>query len=280
MAATLGRKLLAGPRSQQPWICSSCRYISSGPVLQSGHNRWSTIRHDKGKNDAAKSKERQVFSKDLIQASKLYGPDPKTNPRLALVIANAKRSGMPKPTIEAAIARGQGITAAGAALESLTIEGMLPSSVAVVVECLTDQKARVLQDIRHIIKHSGGVNTPTSYLFEKKGKISFERKPDLDVDSYLEPAIDAGATDVEGDENDRLIVYTEHTATKSVADKMSASTDLITESIDIIWDPKEDTLVNIESEEVLGVIENILDNIRDDPSVQDIYVNCPNISTQ
>ncbi|EEQ30310.1 hypothetical protein McanMca71_002194 [Microsporum canis] len=279
MATPLRRKLLTNPRIQQTWICNSCRYISSGPILQSGHNRWSTIRHDKGKNDAAKSKERQIFSKDIIQASKLYGPDPKSNPRLALVIANAKRSGMPKPTIEAAIARGQGITAAGAALESLTIEGMLPHSVAVVVECLTDQKARALQDIRAIIRHSGGSNTPTSYLFEKKGKIVFEPKPGLDVDSYLELAIDAGATDVEGDENNRLIVYTEHTATKSVADKMSATTDLVTESIDIIWDPNQDTLVKIESEEALSTVENIINSLRDDPSVQDIYVNCPDIST-
>lgn len=209
----------------------------------------------------------------------VYGPDPKSNPRLALVIANAKRSGMPKPTIEAAIARGQGITAAGAALESLTIEGMLPHSVAVVVECLTDQKARALQDIRAIIRHSGGSNTPTSYLFEKKGKIVFEPKPGLDVDSYLELAIDAGATDVEGDENNRLIVYTEHTATKSVADKMSATTDLVTESIDIIWDPNQDTLVRVESEEALSTVENIVSSLRDDPSVQDIYVNCPDIST-
>ncbi|KAF3490644.1 uncharacterized protein GIQ15_00161 [Arthroderma uncinatum] len=209
----------------------------------------------------------------------VYGPDPKSNPRLALVIANAKRSGMPKPTIEAAIARGQGINTAGTALESLTIEGMLPSSVAVVVECLTDQKARALQDIRAIIKRSGGANTPTSYLFEKKGKIVFERKPDLDVDKYLEPAIDAGATDVEGDEDNRLIVYTEHTATKSVADKLSTTTDLITESIDIIWDPNQDTLVNIESEEALSTVENIVNELRDDPSVQDIYVNCPDIST-
>ncbi|EGD93349.1 transcriptional regulatory protein [Trichophyton mentagrophytes] len=280
MAATLGRRLFSSPRIQLSWTCSSCRYISSSQILQSGHNRWSTIRHDKGKNDAAKSKERQIFSKDIIQASKLYGPDPKTNPRLALVIANAKRSGMPKPTIEAAIARGQGITAAGAALESLTIEGMLPHSVAVVVECLTDQKARALQDIRAIIRHSGGSNTPTSYLFEKRGKIVFEQKPDLDVDSYLELAIDAGATDVEGDENNRLIVYTEHTATKAVADKMSAATDLVTESIDIIWDPNQDTLVKLESEEARGTVENIVNELRDDPSVQDIYINCPDIPTQ
>ncbi|DAA76667.1 TPA_exp: Uncharacterized protein A8136_7344 [Trichophyton benhamiae CBS 112371] len=280
MAATLGRRLFSSPRIHPSWTCSSCRYISSSQILQSGHNRWSTIRHDKGKNDAAKSKERQIFSKDIIQASKLYGPDPKTNPRLALVIANAKRSGMPKPTIEAAIARGQGITAAGAALESLTIEGMLPHSVAVVVECLTDQKARALQDIRAIIRHSGGSNTPTSYLFEKRGKIVFEQKPDLDVDSYLELAIDAGATDVEGDENNRLIVYTEHTATKAVADKMSTATDLVTESIDIIWDPNQDTLVKLESEEARGTVENIVNELRDDPSVQDIYINCPDIPTQ
>ncbi|OAL75477.1 hypothetical protein A7D00_1076 [Trichophyton violaceum] len=263
-------------------VRSRRRGLTSSRSFKGGRVRIGSyfFKHDKGKNDAAKSKERQIFSKDIIQASKLYGPDPKTNPRLALVIANAKRSGMPKPTIEAAIARGQGITAAGATLESLTIEGMLPHSVAVVVECLTDQKARALQDIRAIIRHSGGSNTPTTFLFEKRGKIVFEQKPDLDVDSYLELAIDAGATDVEADENNRLIVYTEHSATKAVADKMSAATDLVTESIDIIWDPNQDTLVKLESEEARGTVENIVNELRDDPSVQDIYINCPDIPTQ
>ncbi|KAK2747099.1 hypothetical protein FQN57_002354 [Myotisia sp. PD_48] len=278
MTTIFTRQLLSHSRPRERWTCIQCRFIANSATLQSGHNRWSTIRHDKGKNDAAKSKERQIISHNIVQASKLYGPDQKSNPRLALLIQSAKRSGMAKATIESAIAKGQGHTPAGAALEALTIEAMLPSSVAIVVECLTDQKARALQDVRAIIKQSGGTVTPTSYLFEKRGKIMFEKKPNLDVDSYLEPAIDAGATDVDSDEDGRLIVYTEHTTTKSVADKLSSTTDLSTESIDIIWDPIKDTLATVESDEAAGVVQNIINLLRDDPSVQGIYLNCPSIA--
>ncbi|KAL1960033.1 hypothetical protein VTO42DRAFT_205 [Malbranchea cinnamomea] len=273
MATVLGRRYLCGSRPAQPWICGGCRGFSSNPIRPAGHSHWATIKHDKSKNDAVKSRERQVLSKEIANLSKYYGPDPKDNPRLALAIANAKRCGMPKSTIENAIARGQGLSTSGAPLESLTIEAMLPGSVAIVVECLTDQKGRALQEIRHIIKDHGGTTTPTSFLFEKKGKIVFEKKPGLSVDDYLERAIDAGATDLDADSDGRLIVFTEHTDTKKVADVLSASTGLKVESADIIWDPNKDTVVTIESEEVLKEVEEALESIREDPSVQEIYTN-------
>ena len=202
-----------------------------------------------------------------------YGPNPKENPRLALAIVNAKRSGMAKSTIEYAIAKGQGLSSSGAPLEPLTIEAMLPGSTAIVVECLTEQKGRALQEIRHIIKEAGGMVTPTSYLFEKKGKVVFEKQPDVNVDDYLEPAIDAGASDVDADAEGRLVVFTQHNETKKVADALSESTGLKVESSEIIWDPNRDTMVTIESEEAAKELEQALENIREDPSVQEIYVN-------
>ncbi|KAK2803847.1 hypothetical protein FQN50_006854 [Emmonsiellopsis sp. PD_5] len=221
----------------------------------------------------AKSKERVLIARDLINASKLFGADPKENPRLALVLTKAKRSGMSKSTIEAAIARGQGISPSGAALESVTIEALLPSSVAAVIECMTDQKARTLQEVRFIIKDRGGTVTPTSYLFEKKGRIVFEKVEDLNVDDYLEQAIDAGALDVDADEQGRLRVFTEHTDTKAVGDKLSAATGLKIETSEIIWDPNKDTMVTLGSEEDASHLENIINAIREESSVQDVYIN-------
>lgn len=205
---------------------------------------------------------------------KVYGPDPGSNLKLALAIANAKRSGMSKVTMESAIAKGQGLTTSGAPLELLTIEAMFPGSVAMVIECMTDQKARTLQEVRHIIKEAGGHVTPTTFLFEKKGKIVFEKDPeDRSTDDHLESAIDAGATDVDTDSEGRLVVYTEPAMTKSVGETLSTAIGLKIESLDIIWDPNKDTMVSVSDEETLSQLDEFLDDIREEHTLQEIYIN-------
>ncbi|KMP09564.1 hypothetical protein CIRG_09734 [Coccidioides immitis RMSCC 2394] len=275
MATVLGRRFFGSPRIVlQPWTCGSCRSMSHSSSLQAGHSKWANIKHIKGRNDAAKTNERQIISQELMQSSKLYGPDPGSNTKLAAIIANAKRSGMSKATIESAIAKGQGISMSGAPLEPLTIEAMLPGSVAVVIECQTDQKGRTLQDVRHMIKEAGGIVTPTTFLFEKKGKIAFEKDPkSRSTDDYLESAIDAGAIDVDADAEGRLIVYTEPAMTKSVGEAISTSTGLKIETLDIIWDPNQDTMVTLSSEEAANELDEFLDNVREETTVQEIYMN-------
>jgi transcriptional/translational regulatory protein YebC/TACO1 len=180
---------------------------------------------------------------------------------------------MPKALIEASIARGQGVSASGQALEAVTIEAMLPGSVAAVIECLAENKARVLQDVRHAVKDNGGVVTPTTYLFEKKGRIVFEKQDGLNLDDYLDPAIEAGATDVDTDEDGRLVVYTESTETRAVGEALSRTTELTVERSEIIWDPNKETQVKLEKEEDVQNFEEALSAIRDDSSVRDIYLN-------
>ncbi|KAJ9267086.1 hypothetical protein DTO212C5_6151 [Paecilomyces variotii] len=255
------------------WVCDSCRAFSTSTPLFSGHSRWSTIKHDKAKNDKAKSKERAIISKEIINASQMWGPDPKFNPRLNLAITNAKRAGLPKASIEASIARGQGISVSGEALEPVTIEAMLPGAVAAVIECLTDQKARVLQDVRFIIKDAGGTVTPTTFLFEKKGRILFEHKDGLNPDDYLDQAIEAGATDIETDDEGRLVMFTEPTETKNVGETFTKATDLKIEKLEIIWDPNKDTLVKVENEKDVQQLEDLLGDIREEPSIHGIYLN-------
>lgn len=203
----------------------------------------------------------------------MYGPDPKFNPRLSLAISNAKKAGLPKISIETSIARGQGISSSGAALEPVTIEAIFPASVAAIIECQTDQKARVLQDIRYTIKEMGGTVTPTSYLFERKGKIMFEKVDGLNVDDYLDQAIEAGALDVVEDEEGRLTVYTEHTDTKAASEKLVELTGLKVESCEVVWDPNKDTMVKVEDEEASKGLEDLIAAIREDSSVQEIYIN-------
>ncbi|KAJ5714827.1 Transcriptional regulator TACO1-like domain 2 [Penicillium malachiteum] len=254
-------------------VYNSCRSFSSAPALLSGHSKWATIRHDKAKNDKAKSKERQMVSKEISSATQLWGPDPKYNPRLTLALSNAKRASIPKIVIDAAIARGQGLSVTGQALEALTLEAMLPGSVAAVIECQTDQKLRVLQDVRHAIKTYGGTMTPTTFLFEKKGRVAMEKKDGVNADDYLDHAIEAGATDIITDENGRLVVFTDPSETKKVGEAFSKSAGLTIEELEIFWDPNPDTLVEVQDEEHVKSVDNILSALRDEPGVQDIYLN-------
>ncbi|KAI5301697.1 hypothetical protein KEM56_001454 [Ascosphaera pollenicola] len=254
---------------------TTTRWFSSSSLFQSGHSKWSTIKHDKAKNDKAKSRERSIISKDLIAASKQGGPDPKSNTRLALCISNAKRSGMAKGTIEAAIMRGQGINTSGAPLESLTLEAMLPGNVAAVIECLTESKQRLLQDIRFLIKNAGGNVTPTTFLFDKKGFCKFVLPEGKTADDYLEQAIDVGAEDISINEEGRLMVYTDPSETKTVGDQFAKVTGLEMESSDIFWDPKEETMVTLEGE-ALENVEDLIAKMEEDSGVQDIYLNMTN----
>lgn len=203
----------------------------------------------------------------------VWGPDPKYNPRLTLALSNAKRASIPKTVIEAAIARGQGLSVTGQALESLTIEAMLPGSVAAVVECQTDQKARVLQDVRYLIKNGGGTVTPTTFLFEKKGRVVMEKKEDLNADDYLDQAIEAGAMDLTTDDKGRLVVFTDPSETKAVGEAFAKLSGLTIEELEIFWDPNKDTLVEVQDESTAKGLEDLLTALREEPSVQDIYLN-------
>ncbi|KAE8372830.1 transcriptional regulator TACO1-like protein [Aspergillus bertholletiae] len=273
MTAIVNRGLLRKCAPAPSVCCYLCRGFASCSPSFAGHNRWSQIKHDKAKNDKAKSKERQIIGKEISSATQMWGADPKFNPRLTLALSNAKRAGIPKTVIEAAIARGQGISITGEALEQVTIEAILPHSVAAVIECQTDQKARILQDLRYAIKDAGGTVTPTTYLFEKKGKIIFEKQDGLNPDDYLDQAIEAGAMDITADEEGRLIVFTEPTETKSVGEALTKSSQLIIEELEIIWDPNQDTLVELTEDEHVREIEDILSTLREESSVRDIYLN-------
>lgn len=264
--------------SSQParFVCRRCqaRGFTSTGTFQSGHNRWSKIKHDKAKVDAGKNKQRSIFSAEIATASRLFGPDPNMNPRLADLINKAKREGFAKASIESAIARGQGRSTSGASLESVTIEAILPNNVAVIVDCETDSKLRTLAEVRLAIKESGGVSTPTSYLFAKKGRVTFEAKEGIGSDEVLEPALEAGATDVTEGEDGRVVVWTEPGETRAVGDAISKALDVQVASSEVIWDPNEDTKVEVPGEEAADELGAFLDNLQEKEStVQSIAMN-------
>ena len=135
---------------------------------------------------------------------------------------------------------------------------MIPPSVATVIECQTDSKLKTLQDIRQLIAKFGGTVTPTTYMFERKGKVVFEKVDGVGLDEVLEEVIEAGAIDVNEDDDGKIIIYTDPSSTKSVEEHLSDTLRFKVESSDIIWDANEDTKVTIESEAAAENLESFL----------------------
>jgi len=200
------------------------------------------------------------------------GEDPAFNPRLALAIATAKRGGFPKASIEIAIARGQGRSTSGAALETLTIEAVVPP-VALMIDCQTDSKARALQDLRLLLKNHGATQTPTAYLFEKRGRIKFHSKEGVGVDEVFDTALEAGALDVILDEDGRIVVDTEVEAIKTAESQIAEELELQLDSSETIWFPKADTKIESVDPGPMGELSKLQEALEEYPGVQGVYTN-------
>lgn len=167
------------------------------------------------------------------------------------------------------------MSASGVALESVTVEAIFPPSVAVVIECQTDNKLRILADIRHLVKQHQGNVTPTNYLFEKKGQIIFKPKEGLGADEVLDAALEAvpGVLDVVEGAEGRVVVFTEPADTKGTGEALSSALGLEVEESEIVWDPNEDTKVEIPDEETAQVLGGFAEKLQDISGVQAMYVN-------
>jgi YebC/PmpR family DNA-binding regulatory protein len=258
-------------QSGHSYVVPLAQYI--GSVLTC-HRKWASIKHDKAKNDAGRSKMRVLLTRDISNAVKLAGADPLMNPRLALALTTAKKNAVPKSTIEAAIARGQGLSASGAALEGLLLEAMLPPSIATIIECQTDNKLRALADLRVVVKDAGGQVGTVGFMFEKRGRIILRKKEGMGVDEILEDALDAGAEDVFEDVEGRINLYTEPAETKSIAETLAKKLEMEIEESEIIYDPNEETKVDLDDEEAAAKLSNFLDELQEIQGIQGVYMNC------
>lgn len=176
--------------------------------------------------------------------------------------------------MEAAIARGLGKSATGAVLENMIFEVIMPPSVAMIVDVATDNKNRANQDVKLVVKTHGGTVSPTNYLFEKKGRVVFEKdERNLGMAEVLDDAIEAGAQDVELDEDENIVVWTEPNETMSAATALQEKLNLKVQSSDVIWDANEDTKVSIPSEEAARNLSKFIEALRENPNVQGVYAN-------
>lgn len=235
----------------------------------SGHNKWSTIKHKKGKADAKRG---QVFSKlvkEIAVAARLGGGDPEGNPRLRQAVDRARAESMPKDNIERAIKKATG-EGGGAQYEQVQYEGYGPGGAAVLVEVLTDNRNRTVADIRHAFSKNKGNLGETGcvgWLFDAKGYIAVPRSA-ADEDRIMETAIEAGAEDVKesGDQWEILTATPDFYAVLEAIDKAGLPVD----SSSLTMIPKNTIkLEGKEAEQMLRLVEMLEDN--DD--VQNVYAN-------
>jgi YebC/PmpR family DNA-binding regulatory protein len=173
-----------------------------------GHSKWANIQHRKGAQDKRRGKLFTKLIREITVAARAGGADPGANPRLRLAIDKAKAQSMPKDNIDRAIKRGAG-DLEGADFEEIRYEGYGPGGVAVMVECMTDNRNRTVADVRHAFAKFGGnlgADGSVAYLFNQVGLISFA--PGADEDRLMELAIEAGAEDVQTNDDGSVEVLT------------------------------------------------------------------------
>ena len=233
----------------------------------SGHSKWANIKIKKVKTDAARGSIFTKIGREIAVAVKAGGPDPANNSKLRDVIAKAKQNNMPNDTINRSIKKASG-EQDGVNYESITYEGYGAGGVAVIVETLTDNRNRTAGDVRHLFDKYGGSLGQTgcvSYMFNKKGVIIADKS--MDEDDLMMTALDAGAEDVQADE-DVYEIYTAPADLYTVSDKLKeAGVNVLSADIDMIADNEIDPGAHLQS------IEKLIDMLEELDDVQNVYHN-------
>lgn len=165
----------------------------------SGHSKWATTKHKKAVIDARRAKSFAKLIKNIEVAAKIGGADPSGNPTLADAIQKAKKSSVPNDNIDRAVKRGAGLTGDAVDYQTIMYEGYGPGGVALLIECLTDNRNRAAAEVRTIMSRNGGTMADpgsVAYNFSRKGVIAISKTPGLTEDDVLQAVLDAGAEEV------------------------------------------------------------------------------------
>jgi YebC/PmpR family DNA-binding regulatory protein len=237
----------------------------------SGHSKWATTKHKKAVVDAKRGKLFAKLIKNVEVAARTGGGDPAGNPTLYDAIQKAKKSSVPNDNIDRAVRRGSGQEAGGATYENITYEGYAPGGVAVLVECLTDNRNRAASDVRVAFSRNGGALADpgsVSYLFNRKGVVIVTKTDGVAEDDVLGAVLDAGAEEV-NDLGDSFEVTSEATDVVAVRSALQdAGIDY--ESADIAFVPTME--VPIDEDQARRVFR-VIDALEDSDDVQDVYAN-------
>ena len=234
-----------------------------------GHSKWANIQHRKGAQDAKRGKLFTKLIREITVSARMGGGDAASNPRLRAAIDKALTANMTRDTIDRAVKRGSG-EADAENYEEVTYEGYGPNGVAVLVECLTDNRNRTVAEVRHAFsKHNGNLGTSGSvaYLFSRIGLLNYSE--DCDEDAIMEAALDAGAEDVVINDDRSIDVITAFEDYMKVKDAMVA-VGLTPDNADVSM--QASTSVDLELDDAQKII-NLVERLEDLDDVQKVYTN-------
>jgi len=237
----------------------------------SGHSKWATTKHKKAVVDAKRGKLFAKLIKTIEVAARTGGGDVSGNPTLADAIAGAKRLSVPNDNIERAVKRGSGELGDAAAYEEITYEAYGQGGVAILVECLTDNRNRAAAEVRTAINRNGGNPADpgsVSYLFARKGVVVVRRTDGLTEDDVLLAVLDAGAEEV-AEQDEAFEVVCDATDTHAVR-LACAAAGLDVESADIAWLPGMSIPLE---DEVARKVLKLVDALEDLDDVQNVWAN-------
>ena len=237
----------------------------------SGHSKWATTKHKKAVVDAKRGKMFAKLIKNIEVAARTGGSDPAGNPTLFDAIQKAKKSSVPNDNIDRAVKRGSGAEAGGAEYQTITYEGYGPNGVAVLVECLTDNRNRAASEVRVAMTRNGGTMADpgsVSYLFSRKGVVVVPKTDGLGEDDVLGAVLEAGAEEV-NDLGEAFEVVSE------AGDLVAVRTALQDAGID--YDSADPTFLPSVTvpldEEAARKVFRLIDALEDSDEVQNVYAN-------
>ncbi len=242
----------------------------------SGHNKWSTIKRKKGVADARRGQLFTRLTREIVMAARDGGGDPDMNFQLRLAVDKARAQNMPKENIERAIKRGTGDSKDGVTFEQVTYEGYAPHGVAVIVECMTENRNRTVAEIRHILTRSGGnlgESGSVAWQFTRQAYFSVPTEGN-NFDTIFELAVDGGADDVT-DDGESIEIIAPVDRFKILSDKLRAAGIEIDEAT-LRMAPNQEMELSVEN--TLQVMRT-LDSLEESEDVQNVFSNL-NISEE
>lgn len=233
-----------------------------------GHNKWSKVKNVKGKEDAKRAKEFTKLSRMLMVVSREGGSDPLYNSALNMAIEKAKAANMPNDNIERAIKKGAG-EIEGQEFEEITYEGYGPQGVAILVECLTDNKNRTASNVRHAFDKFGGnlgTSGSVSYLFDYKGIFVLEDQ-DFDEEEVFMNVLEAGGEDVKKQDGIYLITAASQDFAEVLKNLEEVGYQFQVKQLGYLAKTK----IDVSDEEAKENLESMIEMLEEDDDVQEVY---------
>jgi len=234
-----------------------------------GHSKWANIKRHKAKVDAKRGKLYTKIIREVTVSAKMGGGDPNSNPRLRAALDKAQEANMTKDVIERAIKRGAG-GMDGESVEEVRYEGYGPGGIAVMVDCMTNNRNRTAADVRHAFTKNGGnlgTDGSVSYLFTKQGQLTFA--PGVDEERLMEHALELGADDIILNDDQSVDVITTPECFISIREALT-KVGFRPEHADVVMCS---THVSITDKETAEKVMNLLDVLEDLDDVQSVYSN-------